>query len=44
MGEGLYLQGATILIEGYRDPRLDGSGYLVTGPDFQASYRVEVRH
>ena len=44
MGEGVYLQGSIILIEVYRDPRRDGSGYLVAGPDFRASYRVEVRH
>ncbi len=44
MGEGLNLQGAAILIEVYRDPCRDGSGYLVAGPDFRASYRVEVRN
>ena len=44
MGEGLYLEEATILHEVYRDPRRDGSRYLFAGPDFRASYRVEVRH
>ncbi len=44
MGEGLCLQWAAVLIEVYRDPRRDGSGYLVAGPDFRASYWVEVRH
>ena len=33
MEEGLYLQGAAILIEVYRDPRRDGSGYLDAGPN-----------
>jgi hypothetical protein len=44
MGEGSDLQMASILIEMYRDPRREGSGYLVAGPYFRASYRVEVRH
>ena len=44
MGEGLDLQGASILIEVYRDPRREVSGYLIAGPDFRVSYRVGVRH
>jgi len=45
MEERFYLQGATILVEVNKDPRRDGDGYLlVTGQDFRAANRVEVRH
>ncbi len=42
--EGFIFTRAAFLVEVDRDPRRDGSGNLVAGPDFMTPHRVEVGH